>query len=103
MNMKKFIIAAAIVLFFAGTYYVSGHYAPFSSLESSDTIITGKSGVSNEETVPVIQSNETGEEYDCSSKCKSKCGSKEVPVGESPDNNESDTTTSRIKPQEEKQ
>lgn len=100
--MKKYITAAVVIIFFAGAYYVSGSNNPFRTEEVRDTIINGKSGVSNEETVPVMQSEETGEEYDCSSKCKSKCGSKEVPVGESPDKNESDTTTSRIKPQEEK-
>lgn len=99
--MKKYIISAIVILFFTGAYYVSGSNNPFRSEETRDTIITGKSGVSNEETVPVIRSTEN-KEYDCSSKCKSKCGSKEVPVGENPDKNESDTTTIRIKPQEDK-
>jgi hypothetical protein len=103
MNMKKYIISAVIVLFFAGTYYVSGHYAPFSSLELQDTVISGKSGVSNEEVLPVMKNTEHPDSTDCPSRCKSKCGSREVPVGESPDTNIPDTITNIIKPQEEKQ
>lgn len=103
--MKKYLIIILIFFFSAGAYYVSGFNTSFSKVETRDTIITGKSGVSNEEVNPGV--GNTGEKSsDCSGKCKckckSKCGNKEVPVGENPYLNNPDTVTKRIQPQEEK-
>lgn len=101
--MKKYIITTAIIIFFfAGIYYVSGFSDTFKGEETRDTVITGKSGVSNEETVPTVRNTEEKESPDCSSKCRTNCGEKEVPLGENPYLNNPDTATNRITPQEEK-
>jgi hypothetical protein len=103
--MKKYLIIVLLFFFTAGAYYVSGFSTTYFSNENRDTIITGKSGISNEEVLPNTQiqpENKNTKCCKCKCKCKCKCSNKEVPVGENPYLNNNDTSTNRIQPQEEK-
>ncbi len=106
--MKKYLIIILIFFFSAGAYYVSGFSTTSFNKEVRDTVVSGKSGVSNEEVLPELQKpieNKTSEccKCKCKCKCKRKCNNKEVPVGENPYLNNPDTATNRIQPQEDKQ
>lgn len=105
--MKKYLIIILIFFFSAGAYYVSGFNTLLSVDGTLDTVITGKSGVSNVEVSPDVQNPGERKSTDCSGKCKckckckSKCDNKEVPLGENPYLNDPDTASNRIQPQEE--